>query len=116
MGEKVIAETQYNDLLGTAAFDGHESPPVYELAECSEMPSESYWPVGFDLFPLTWLCLLRLQINSILIHIDDLPIAAIVQIWAVRRWAGPQPLFPFVLSSSLAGLCHRSHDDELVCV
>ena len=52
MGEKVIAETQYNDLLGTAAFDGHESPPVYELAECSEMPSESYWPVGFELFRL----------------------------------------------------------------
>ena len=52
MGDKIIAETQYNDLLGTAAFDGHDHPPVFELAECSNMPAEGYWPVGFELFRL----------------------------------------------------------------
>jgi len=49
MGDKVIADTQYNDLIGTAAFDGHDHPPVHELAERSTMP-EGYWPIGFEMF------------------------------------------------------------------
>lgn len=50
MGDKFIAGTQYNDLVGTAAFDGHEHPPVYELAERTSMPEKGYIPVGFELF------------------------------------------------------------------
>jgi hypothetical protein len=49
MGDKVVADTQYNDLIGTAAFDGHDHPPVHELAARSTM-SEGYWPVGFEMF------------------------------------------------------------------
>ena len=52
MGDLFIASTQYNDLTGGAAFDGHDGPPLFELAKCSNMPSEGYWPVGFELFRL----------------------------------------------------------------
>lgn len=49
MGDKFIAKTQYGDLLGTAAFDGHEHPPLHELAERTDMPADKYWPIGFQL-------------------------------------------------------------------
>ena len=52
MGDKFYAETQYGDLVGTAAFDGHKHPPLFELTERSNMPSEGYWPIGFELFRL----------------------------------------------------------------
>jgi hypothetical protein len=48
MGDPFIASTQYNDLVGGAAFDGHDSPPLFILAEKLSMP-KGYWPVGFEL-------------------------------------------------------------------
>jgi hypothetical protein len=52
MSEKAIAETQYNDLKGTTAFDGHEGPPLHELAKRTDMPKEDYIPIGFELWRL----------------------------------------------------------------
>lgn len=52
MGERFVASTQYDDVIGTVAFDGHEHPPLFELAEKSDMPAEVYWPVGFEFFRL----------------------------------------------------------------
>ena len=52
MGEPFVAFTQYNDLKGTAAFDGHDGPPLFELVEKTDMPKEGYWPVGFEFFRL----------------------------------------------------------------
>lgn len=51
MGDRVLADTQYNDLVGTVAFDGHGHPPMHELAALSSMPDD-YWPVGFEMFCL----------------------------------------------------------------
>ena len=51
MGDPFIASTQYNDLIGGAAFDGHDSPPLFILAEKLDMP-KGYWPVGFELSEL----------------------------------------------------------------
>lgn len=48
MGDQFVADVQYNDVLGTAAFDGHDGPPLYDLAQRSTMP-EGYSPVGFEL-------------------------------------------------------------------
>ena len=50
MGDSFFASTQYDDIVGTVAFDGHDAPPLFELAEKSEMPHEGYWPVGFEFF------------------------------------------------------------------
>ena len=52
MGDRFIAETQYSDLVGNAAFDGHTGPPLHELAKYTNMPKGKYWPVGFRLFRL----------------------------------------------------------------
>jgi len=52
MGDPFIASTQYNDLVGGAAFDGHDGPPLFILAEKLAMP-KGYWPVGFELSELT---------------------------------------------------------------
>jgi len=51
MGDPFMASTQYNDLIGGAAFDGHDSPPLFILAKKLDMP-EGYWPVGFELSEL----------------------------------------------------------------
>lgn len=51
MSESFEATTQYDDLKGTNAFDGHSGPPLSDLAKRSEMPEE-YFPVGFELFRL----------------------------------------------------------------
>ena len=51
MGEPFIAETQYNDLQGKVAMDGHDGPPLHDLAKRSTMPN-GYWPIGFELFRL----------------------------------------------------------------
>lgn len=48
MGDPFVASTQYNDLVGGAAFDGHDGPPLFMLAEKLSMP-KGYWPVGFEL-------------------------------------------------------------------
>ena len=48
MSERFKAMTQYDDLKGTSAFDGHSGPPLFDLAKRSEMPKE-YFPVGFEL-------------------------------------------------------------------
>jgi len=52
MNERVIAETQYDDLKGTTAFDGHEGHPLHELAKKTDMPKEDYIPIGFELWRL----------------------------------------------------------------
>lgn len=52
MGDLFVASTQYDDIVGTVAFDGHEHPPLFELAAKSDMPTEGYWPVGFEFFRL----------------------------------------------------------------
>ena len=52
MSERFIASTQYGDLKGTAAFDGHEGPPLWELAKLTDMP-KGYVPLGFELFRLS---------------------------------------------------------------
>jgi hypothetical protein len=52
MGDILKASTQYNDIVGSAAFDGHDGPPLFELAKKSTMPEQGYWPVGFELFQL----------------------------------------------------------------
>jgi len=51
MTAEFIASTQYNDLTGTAAFDGHDGPGVHELAAMSEVPAD-YFPIGFRLYRL----------------------------------------------------------------
>ena len=51
MSERFEAGTQYDDLKGSSAFDGHSGTPLFELAERSNMPGE-YFPVGFELFRL----------------------------------------------------------------
>jgi hypothetical protein len=48
MGDRFVASTQYNDLVGNAAFDGHDGPPLFILAEKLSMP-RGYWPVGIEL-------------------------------------------------------------------
>ena len=52
MGDLFNVSTQYNDIVGGAAFDGHDGPPLFELAKKSRMPEQGYWPVGFELFRL----------------------------------------------------------------
>ena len=52
MGDPFYASTQYNDIVGGAAFDGHEHAPLFELAKKSRMPEQGYWPVGFELSQL----------------------------------------------------------------
>ena len=52
MGDPFYTSTQYNDIVGDAAFDGHEHPPLIELAKKSKMPEQSYLPVGFRLYRL----------------------------------------------------------------
>lgn len=51
MGDRFVASTQFGDLEGGASFDGHDGPPLFELAKCSKMKS-GYWPVGFELHQL----------------------------------------------------------------
>jgi len=51
MGEKFKVTTQYDDLIGNCAFDGHEGPPLFELAERASM-HPGYFPIGFELFRL----------------------------------------------------------------
>ena len=52
MGDPFYASTQYNDIVGGAAFDGHEHAPLFELAKKSKMPEQGYLPVGFRLYRL----------------------------------------------------------------
>ena len=52
MGDIFNVSTQYNDIVGGAAFDGHDGPPLFELAKKSRMPEQGYWPVGFELSDL----------------------------------------------------------------
>jgi hypothetical protein len=47
MAQKFIAEVQYNDLKGTVAADGYDSPPLFKISEYVKLPSE-YWPVGLS--------------------------------------------------------------------
>lgn len=51
MSERFEAMTQYDDLIGSNAFDGHSGPPLFELAKLSDMP-DGHFPVGFELFRL----------------------------------------------------------------
>jgi len=51
MTNDFVASTQYNDLTGTAALDGHEGPGLMELARLVSLP-EDYFPIGFSLFRL----------------------------------------------------------------
>lgn len=49
MAERFGASVQYDDLKGTAAMDGADSPPLIMMAKRTDMPS-GYFPVGFRLF------------------------------------------------------------------
>jgi len=51
MTSDFLASTQYNDLTGSAAFDGHEGPGLMELADIVGLPDE-YFPIGFQLHRL----------------------------------------------------------------
>ena len=51
MAEPFKASVQYGDLKGYVAFDGHDGPPLRELAERTNMPG-GYFPVGIELFRL----------------------------------------------------------------
>lgn len=51
MANKFVASTQYGDLKGTVAFDGHEGPPLDQLAELTDMTGE-YFPVGVYFYRL----------------------------------------------------------------
>jgi len=51
MAEPFVASVQYGDLKGTVAFDGHNGPPLHELAKFTNMPA-GYFPVGFSLWRL----------------------------------------------------------------
>ncbi|MGI9456424.1 MAG: hypothetical protein ACR2NU_07670 [Aeoliella sp.] len=44
----LFASAQNDDLLGSCAFDGHDGPPVYELATYTEMP-DGFIPLVFRL-------------------------------------------------------------------
>lgn len=48
MSESFVADTQYGDLVGTAAFDGHSSLPLHEIARRLKIPG-GYWPIGFEI-------------------------------------------------------------------
>jgi hypothetical protein len=46
MSESFKASAQYDDLTGTAAFDGHDGPPLRDMQKyCKIAPG--YLPVGF---------------------------------------------------------------------
>jgi hypothetical protein len=49
MPERFEASTQYGDLKGTVAFDGHVGPPLRKLARLTDMPA-GYIALGFELF------------------------------------------------------------------
>jgi hypothetical protein len=52
MGDSFVADTQYGDLQGTAAIDGHETGgPLHDLAEYSSL-KPGYFPIGFGLHRL----------------------------------------------------------------
>jgi len=42
LGEYSVADTQYNDLVGTIAVDGSSSPPLVELARLAGVDTEKY--------------------------------------------------------------------------
>ena len=48
MVETFKVTTQFDDLTGNCAFDGHEGPPLFELAKRTNM-HPGYFPVGFEL-------------------------------------------------------------------
>jgi hypothetical protein len=54
MPERFFAETQYNDYVGTAAFDTHGGTDLHALFEkhCSAGKG-AYFPVGLELGALT---------------------------------------------------------------
>ena len=54
MGDPFAASTQYDEITGTTAFDGHGSAheALYAMAEKTAMPEDDFVPVGFNLYRL----------------------------------------------------------------
>ena len=48
MTDPAIASTQYGDLKGTIAIDGHNGLSVRDLYETAEIP-KGYWPVSIQI-------------------------------------------------------------------
>jgi hypothetical protein len=44
------AETQYNDFIGTCAFD---QPQTERIEDVLRLPKDRYWVLGFSLFSVT---------------------------------------------------------------
>lgn len=51
MPEPFTAGVQYDDLKGEVAVDGHDGPPLHDLAKLTDMPAD-YFPVGLSLWRL----------------------------------------------------------------
>lgn len=58
-----IASTQYNDLIGDFAADGHDGVPLFDLARECGIDTDAYFPVGVSAHfgveptqgPVAWL-------------------------------------------------------------
>jgi len=87
MGDKFIAETQYNDVVGTAAFDGHDHPPLHELAEHTNMPKDKYCCVGFELYELSPTQGEEIQFNIVAVNCKEAGVQDIRDIDQIAKGA-----------------------------